>query len=127
LYPEQYNPDVVAGSLSEFNAVPKQIAQGIAQQRADDTNENQDQSRAERISHDKEMAELRRIAIANGSNRPPKVTTIQSYTGEDGYQHTVRSDGSEIVSKVKVRQTGSGGRPRPGGVDTSGWHSFVKN
>lgn len=115
--PEQYDPVAVDSFVDGAVPVGTQRSQRLQANRDEATDADRDATRAERIRHNgvTESQGNQRIGIsaqraaASGRPRPARTTNIQSYTGEDGYRYTQRSDGTTVKSPTRVRPTGRGG------------------
>lgn len=119
MYPEKFDPAMITSSIGASVPVSTQWAQRLQANRDAATNADRDASRGERIRHNTVtegqgdarigISAQRAAAAASRPQRAPRATNVQSYTGEDGYRYTQRSDGAVIKSTTRVRPTGRGG------------------
>jgi hypothetical protein len=115
--PETYDPVAVDSFIDGAVPVGTQRSQRLQATRDAATDADRDSARGERIRHntvtegqgDARIAISRDRAASAGRPRPARATNVQSYTGEDGYKYTQRSDGTTVKSPTRVRPTGRGG------------------
>lgn len=115
--PETYDPVAVDSFIDGAVPVGTQRSQRLQATRDAATDADRDADRGERVRHntvterqgDARIGISAQRAAAAGRPRPARATNVQSYTGEDGYRYTQRSDGTTVKSPTRVRPTGRGG------------------
>lgn len=115
--PETYDPVAVDSFIDGAVPVGTQRSQRLQATRDAATDADRDAARGERVRHntvterqgDARIGISAQRAAAAGRPRPARATNVQSYTGEDGYRYTQRSDGTTVKSPTRVRPTGRGG------------------
>jgi hypothetical protein len=115
--PETYDPIAVDSFIDGAVPVGTQRSQRLQATRDAATDADRDAARGERVRHntategqgDARISIARDRAATAGRPRPARATNVQSYTGEDGYKYTQRSDGTTVKSPTRVRPTGRGG------------------